>query len=95
MNHFVQRDNNACYTQIGEEIVILSNLDNGDFYLFNEAAADLWLSLEEPKTIFELTQILAQKYLGRPEDYQQDVIDWIDDTRVKGLLIDKSHEPVK
>ena len=90
MNHLqclVQRDNNACFTQLSDEIVIIPNLDNGDFYLVNEAAADLWLSLEEPKTILELAQILAQKYLGHPDDYQQDVIEWIDDTRMKGLLI--------
>lgn len=90
MNHLqslVQRDNNACFTQLNDEVVIIPNLDNGDFYLFNEAAADLWLSLEEPKTILELTQLLAQKYLGHPDDYQQDVIEWIDDTRMKGLLI--------
>jgi len=86
MSHFqslVQRDNNACFTQLSDEIVIIPNLDKGDFYLFNETAADLWLSLEEPKTILEL----AQKYLGHPDDYQQDVIEWIDDTRMKGLLI--------
>lgn len=90
MNHLqslVQRDNNACFTQLSDEIVIIPNIDNGDFYLFNEAAADLWLSLEDPKTILELAQILAQKYLGHPDDYQQDVIEWIDDTRMKGLLI--------
>lgn len=90
MNHLqslIQRDNNACFTQLNDEVVIIPNLDNGDFYLFNEAAADLWLSLEEPKTILELAQILAQKYLGHPDDYQQDVIEWIDDTRMKGLLI--------
>lgn len=90
MNHLqslIQRDNNACFTQLNDEVVIIPNLDNGNFYLFNEAAADLWLSLEEPKTILELAQILAQKYLGHPDDYQQDVIEWIDDTRMKRLLI--------
>lgn len=90
MNHLqslVQRDHNACYTQLSDEIVIIPSLDNENIYLLNETAADLWQSLEEPKTVLELTQILAQKYLGHPEDYQQDVIEWIDDTRTKGLLI--------
>lgn len=90
MNHLqslIQRDHNACYTQLSDEIIIIPNLDNGDFYLFNETAADLWLSLEEPKTILELAHILAQKYLGHPDDYQEDVIEWIEDTRMKGLLI--------
>jgi len=87
LQSLVQRDNTACFTQLNDEIIIIPNIDKGDFYLFNETAADLWLSLEEPKTILELAQILAQKYLGNPDDYQQDVIEWIDDTRMKGLLI--------
>ena len=82
-----QRDDNASFTQLDNEIVILPHLNKGDFYLFNEMAADLWLSLEAPKSVLELAQMLAHKYLGDPEDYLQDVLEWLEDTRMKGLLI--------
>lgn len=91
MNHsgslVIQRDDYASYTQLDNEIVILAQHNHGEFYLFNETAADLWLALEAPKSVLELAQILAKKYLGTPEDYLQDVLEWLDDTRLKGLLI--------
>ncbi|WP_143440658.1 PqqD family protein, partial [Klebsiella pneumoniae] len=58
-----------------------------NFYHLNESAVDLWLSLETPKTVLELAQVLAKKYAGHAKLYQKDVMDWIDDTKQKGILI--------
>lgn len=90
----ISRDPNACFTQLCEnEIIAIPDHDHGSMYHFNESAADLWLMLETPKTVLELTQLLTQKYLGDAEDYQQDVMEWIDDTHKKGLL-DKQQTPL-
>ncbi|MCH9755577.1 MAG: PqqD family protein [Gammaproteobacteria bacterium] len=82
---FIERKNNACYTQIDNEIVIL-NSEDGMIYHFNQTATDLWLSLESAKTALQLAQILADKYLEAVEVCQQDVCEWIEDTNQKGLL---------
>ena len=91
----ISRDPNACFTQLCEnEIIAIPGHDQGSMYHLNEsAAADLWLMLDTPKTILELTQLLAQKYLGHAEEYEQDVMEWIDETHQKGLL-DKQQMPL-
>ena len=52
----------------------------------------LWLytlltPLLESKTILQLSEVLAQKFHGALEDYQSDVLEWVEDTHQKGLLI--------
>lgn len=89
MNHLqsiIGRDPHVCYTQISHDEIVILNPTDENFYHLNNSAVDLWLSLETPKTALELTQILAEKYAGHPEIYQQDVIEWIEDARQKGLL---------
>lgn len=90
MNHqhwIIERHPDACYTQITPSEIIALNPDEQLFYHLNESAADLWLSLETPKTVLELTQRLAQKYSDSVCEYEQDVIEWIDTTKQNGLLI--------
>ena len=87
ISFLIGRDSSTCYTQINNgEIVVLNFIDE-NFYQLNESAVDLWLSLETPKTVLELAQMLTEKYVGHPlEACQQDVMEWIEDTRQKGLL---------
>lgn len=87
----VGRCNQVCYTELNDEIVIL-NPENENLYHLNTTAAELWRSLDAPKTILQLSDMLSQKYDGTAEHYQQDVMEWIDDAEKKGLLViwDKS-----
>lgn len=87
LESIIGRDPQVCFTQINsDEIVILNPVDE-NFYHLNESAVDLWLSLDTPKQVLELAQILSGKYNGYPEDYQNDLLEWIEDTVEKGLLI--------
>lgn len=82
----IERNAQICYTQIDHEIVVL-NPEDDQFYHLNHSAVDLWLSLETPKTVLELSHVLAQKYTGEVESYQQDIVEWINDAQNKGLLV--------
>ncbi len=83
----IGRDSHACYTQINNDEIVVLNFVDENFYHLNESAVDLWLSLETPKTVLELAQVLTEKYVGHSlEACQQDVMEWIEDTRQKGLL---------
>lgn len=87
LQSLIGRHPDACYTQIGDdEIVILSPVDS-DFYHLNNSAVDLWLALDNSKTVLELTQVLSRKYLGDATDYHQDVLEWVNSTHQKGLLV--------
>lgn len=87
LEYIVERDPQVCFTQINnDEIVILNPIDE-NFYHLNESAVDLWLSLDTPKRILELTQMLSGKYNGYPKDYQNDVVKWVEDAVKKGLLM--------
>ena len=83
---YIVHDPKVCYTRINDEIIVL-NPDDENFYHLNATAVDLWLSLETPKTISELTHLLAQKYLTAAIDYNQDIVEWVQDTAEKGLLM--------
>ncbi|MCR9192013.1 MAG: PqqD family protein [Gammaproteobacteria bacterium] len=90
MNHtrsLIGRDPQVCYTQINPDEIVILNPVEETFYHLNESAVDLWLSLETPKTLLELAQMLAEKYSGHSEKYQQDVIEWVEETQQQGLLI--------
>lgn len=87
LHSLIERDPQICFTQINSAEIVLLNPVDENFYQLNGSAVDLWLSLETPKTVLELAQILAEKYAGHPfETYQQDVMEWIDDTKQKGFL---------
>lgn len=85
----ISRNLQACYTEMNDEIVIL-NPDDENCYHFNATATDLWKSLDAPKTVLQLSEILAQKYKSTIEYCQQDVLEWIEDTQKIGLLTVKS-----
>ena len=89
MNHLksiIGRNPQVCFTQINSDEIVILNPADENFYHLNESAVDLWLSLETPKTPSELTHLLAEKYTGKHGDYLQDVMEWIEDNRQKGLL---------
>lgn len=87
LESIIERDPQVCFTQINlDEIVILNPVDE-NFYHLNESAVDLWLALDTPKCVLELAGILSEKYDGHPDEYQNDVVEWIEDTIEKGLLI--------
>jgi hypothetical protein len=86
VSSIIERNVRTCYTQIDHEMVVL-NPEDDQFYHLNHSAVDLWLSLETPKTILELSHILAQKYAGDVESYQHDIVKWVSDAQNKGLLI--------
>ena len=87
IKRLIGRDSQVCYTHINNDEIVVLNFIDENFYHLNESAVDLWLSLETPKTVLELAQMLAEKYVGHPlEACQHDVMEWIEDTRQKGLL---------
>ena len=83
----VQRDNDVCTTVLGSELIVVSNLEQGNLYRFNAVAVDLWGWLEQPKSTETLSQLLAQKYQGQATDYHSEVIEWVEDAIAKGLVV--------
>jgi hypothetical protein len=86
LNALIVREPAVCFSQINDEEIVVLNTMEEIFYHLNETAVDLWLSLESPKSVLELSQVLAEKYLEPIENYQQDVWEWVLATQEKGLL---------
>jgi|GEM_PF-5601059 len=93
MTALISRNSEACYTEMSDEIVVL-NPNDGTCYHYNTTAAELWQSLDTPKTITQLCEVLTQKYKNTIEHYQQDVISWVESTQKKGLLTINNHVDV-
>jgi hypothetical protein len=89
---FVMRNPDACFTYIPPDEIVVLNSEDHCFYCLNESAVDLWLALETPQTSLALAQALIDKYEGEDGVYEQDVLEWIDDMKEKGLLLSADSE---
>jgi len=67
-------------------MVAILNSDTGLFYNLNESGAILWQHLNEPRTVEELAEILAQKYGLKPEGSRKDTEAIVEQMLSAGIL---------
>jgi hypothetical protein len=54
-------DNQVAEAKINDKVVLL-NIEHGNYYNFNQTSTDIWEWLKEPRTVDELSHMLANKY---------------------------------
>lgn len=87
INMWVKRSPDVCFTQLNHQEVVILNSKENLFYQLNESAIDIWLSLETPKTIKYLIDMLSNKYEGTFEQFREDVCSWLNISHEKGIII--------
>ena len=82
----VQRiDNNVTEAKL-EDTVVLLHVENGMYYDFHKTSAYLWILLEEPHTVEDLSKMLAQKYDCTADQNYPDVVAFLHQLDGFGLL---------
>jgi len=70
-----------------EDEIVLINLDNGNYYSLADEAAAVLGFVEKGLTQDEILHEIFQKYLGKIEDIQSDINQFIERLQQEGLII--------
>jgi len=81
----LQREENQLFSQIDNEIVLLS-VKNGEYYSLNEIGSAIWEMLTKPMSVERLINNLTENYEIEYLDCYMDTIPFIEDLLEKGVI---------
>ena len=81
----VQRNNDCVAAMVADELVVLS-VDLGRYFGLNPTAARVWELLEQPRTMEELWDSLAEEYEIQPDACRLEVTALLEDLQKEGLV---------
>ena len=81
----IRIETNIAETDFEDKIVLL-DIENGEYYNFNETGSDLWRWLKDPHSINELAVQISEKYDCSIEECTPDIMEWINLVLDKKLL---------
>ena len=73
------------YCNLDGEVVIL-NLKDGVYYGLNAVGARIWNLLQEPRTMHEVRDILAQEYEVETDRCEHDLLALLQELATEGLI---------
>lgn len=68
----LMRASNLSWNSLEDEIVILSK-DSGQYYGLNKTAAIIWIFLDQPRTISQISRHVEELYSINPVQAQNDI----------------------
>lgn len=85
-NARVSRNPEMVSSVIDGEAVMMS-VEKGEYYGLNPVATDIWNMLEEPLSIYELIDMLTDKYDVCPSQCKHDVLIFLEALVQKNLVL--------
>jgi coenzyme PQQ synthesis protein D (PqqD) len=85
MNGKVSRKADCVAATVADELVVMS-VDLGRYFGLNLTAARVWELLEEPRTVDELCESLAQEYEVERGTCELEITALLEDLRKEGLV---------
>lgn len=73
------------YSKLNEEVVIL-DLKSESYYGLNHVGATIWQSLQKPKTVSEIQDLILNKYDVESEQCDRDLITFLEELKHQGLI---------
>lgn len=77
---------NYSWRDVNNELVVL-NLQSGEYFTFNNVGRLIWLSVNDGKTVDEITRSVMEQYATTEEKAVADVKAFIGNLLSEGLLI--------
>ena len=77
---------NYSWRDVNNELVVL-NLQSGEYFTFNNVGRLIWLSVNDGKTVNEITRSVVEQYATTEEEAVADVKAFISNLLSEGLLI--------
>lgn len=66
--------------------LVMMGLDQGEYYALRGVAASLWSHLDEPRTVEDLSALVAREFDVTPERCRDDVAAFLDDLLERRLV---------
>lgn len=88
VDSIVQRDHTQSFSQIDNEIVMLS-IKKAEYYAFNEIASMIWQLIDEPIPIRNIVASLLREYDVSKDMCFKHTIEYLQDLQSKQLIIIK------
>jgi len=73
------------YSKLNQEVVIL-DLKSEAYYGLNPVGATIWQSLQEPKTVGEIRDVILNKYDVESEQCDRDLTMFLEELNHQGLI---------
>jgi len=77
---------NYSWRDVNNELVVL-NLQSGEYFTFNNVGRLIWLTVNDGKTVDEITRSVVEQYATTEEKAVADVKAFISNLLSEGLLI--------
>jgi len=81
-----QAPDNYSWRDVNNELVVL-NLQSGEYFTFNNVGRLIWLTVNDGKTVDEITRSVVEQYATTEEKAVADVKAFISNLLSEGLLI--------
>lgn len=73
------------YSNLSKEVVIL-DLKSEEYYGLNHVGATIWHSLQEPRAVCEIREIILNKYDIEPQQCDRDLKAFLEELQHQGLI---------
>lgn len=85
LNTFFKRNPNQVFSEIDDEIILLS-IDNGEYYNLNNIGGEIWHILKKDTSYQKLIQTLMQTYGVSEEICMLDINAFLRESVKKGII---------
>ena len=81
---YVRRPDLRAVEMDGE--LVMMGQEQGEYYSLRDVAASLWQHLEQPHTLAELSELVAEEYAIEPSACREDIAAFLDELAAKDLV---------
>ncbi|MFZ2961132.1 MAG: lasso peptide biosynthesis PqqD family chaperone [Candidatus Ozemobacteraceae bacterium] len=85
LDSVVVRSGEPCFSNIGEEVVLMS-VNQGKYFNFDNIGAAIWNQIERPITIRDVCQNLTQSFKVSQDQCEKDVLNFLQLLLEKNLI---------
>lgn len=82
----VARATSVMATEVGEDAVVMMDVDLASYFGVEDVAADVWRMLDEPKSVDDLVTSLADTYDVDPQVCREETTSFVESLLDAGLV---------
>lgn len=81
----ISRSESVLHSELDSQIILL-NIESGEYYDIDPVGSNIWLMIEQPKSVDNICEGLMKSYDVTPQLCNQDVVRFIEELAELGAL---------